>query len=377
MFDARLRQKLAIQKEQGLYRNPPEVSDSDGRTLKVGGRTLINFASNDYMGLGHDLELRKRAADAFLRYGTSSSSSRLVSGNGSVIREAERAYAEYFGYEDALFFPSGYQANMAILSTLFGPEESLFFDKHVHASTVKGMQLGTAPFKGFRHNAMGHLEKRIKGATGQPVVVTESLFSMDGDTPPFDTLATMKKEHGFLMVVDEAHAYGALGDGGRGIARGIADVALGTFGKAMGLFGAFVLLPSLYREYLINFASPMIYTTALPEAHAVTAMAVLDAVAQAQDRREHLSHLSRSLTRLLTDRGFTVCGEAHILAVQIGDETRAKDLVTRLFEKGYFAFTARFPTVPMGQAIIRLSLTASHTEEDLLHFADTLLQLTS
>ena len=376
MFDARLRQKLAVQKKQGLYRNPPEVSDSDGRTLKVGGRTLINFASNDYMGLGHDMALRKRAADAFLRYGTSSSSSRLVSGNGSVIREAERAYAAYFGYEEALFFPSGYQANMAILSTLFGPEESLFFDKHVHASTVKGMQLGAAPFKGFRHNAMGHLEKRIKGTTGQPVVVTESLFSMDGDTPPFATLARMKKEHGLLMVVDEAHAYGALGDGGRGIARSIADVALGTFGKAMGLFGAFVLLPSLYREYLINFASPMIYTTALPEAHAVTAMAVLDAVAQAQDRREHLNHLSRHLTQLLTERGFTVCGEAHILAVQIGDEARASDLVARLFEKGYFAFAARFPTVPMGQAIIRLSLTSSHTDEDLVHFADTLAQLT-
>ncbi len=375
MFDACLRQKLAVQKERGLYRCPPEVSENDGRTVTVGGRTLINFASNDYMGLGHSLVLAKKAADAFGRYGTSSSSSRLVSGNASVIREAERAYADYFGYEEAIFFPSGYQANMAILSTLFGAGEMLLFDKHVHASTVKGMQLGSAPFKGFRHNSMGHLTKRLEGVRGNPVVVTESLFSMDGDTPPLDVLADLKEEYGFLTVVDEAHAYGAMGPGGRGIARGIADVALGTFGKAMGLFGAFVLLPALYREYLFNFASPLIYTTALPEAHAVTAMAVLAEVAQADDARAHLAHLSRYLTRLLTDEGLSVCGEAHILAVQIGNEDRAHDLVKRLFDAGYFTFAARFPTVPMGRAIIRVSLTATHTEADMRHFSEALSRL--
>ncbi|VFQ42886.1 aminotransferase class I/II-fold pyridoxal phosphate-dependent enzyme [Desulfoluna butyratoxydans] len=375
MFDTRLRQKLALQKEKGLYRNPPVVEGGDGRTVTVDGRTLVNFASNDYLGLGRCEALRTKAAEAFSRYGTSSSSSRLVSGNGSAIREAEKAYADYFGYEDAVFFPSGYQANLAILSTLFGPEETLLFDKHVHASTVKGMQLGSAPFKGFRHNSMGHLEKRLKSASGQSVVVTESLFSMDGDTPPLAELSDLKETLGFLTVVDEAHAYGAMGIGGRGIARGVADVALGTFGKAMGLFGAFVLLPSLYREYLFNFASPLIYTTALPEAHAVTALSVLSEVEQGDDRRERLSYLSRKLTRLLTDRGFTVCGEAHILAVQIGSEERAQELVTKLFNQGYFAFTARFPTVPMGQAIIRLSLTANHTEKDLEDFSDALAAL--
>lgn len=375
MFDTRLRQKLALQKEKGLYRNPPVVEGGDGRTVTVDGRTLVNFASNDYLGLGRCEALRTKAAEAFSRYGTSSSSSRLVSGNGSAIREAEKAYADYFGYEDAVFFPSGYQANLAILSTLFGTEETLLFDKHVHASTVKGMQLGSAPFRGFRHNSMGHLEKRLKSASGQPVVVTESLFSMDGDTPPLAELSDLKETLGFLTVVDEAHAYGAMGIGGRGIARGVADVALGTFGKAMGLFGAFVLLPSLYREYLFNFASPLIYTTALPEAHAVTALAVLSEVERGDDRRERLSYLSRKLTRLLTDRGFTVCGEAHILAVQIGSEERAQELVTKLFDQGYFAFTARFPTVPMGQAIIRLSLTANHTEKDLEDFSDALAAL--
>ena len=375
MFDTRLRQKLALQKEKGLYRNPPVVEGGDGRTVTVDGRTLVNFASNDYLGLGRCEALRTKAAEAFSRYGTSSSSSRLVSGNGSAIREAEKAYADYFGYEDAVFFPSGYQANLAILSTLFGTEETLLFDKHVHASTVKGMQLGSAPFRGFRHNSMGHLEKRLKSASGQPVVVTESLFSMDGDTPPLAELSDLKETLGLLTVVDEAHAYGAMGIGGRGIARGVADVALGTFGKAMGLFGAFVLLPSLYREYLFNFASPLIYTTALPEAHAVTALAVLSEVERGDDRRERLSYLSRKLTRLLTDRGFTVCGEAHILAVQIGSEERAQELVTKLFDQGYFAFTARFPTVPMGQAIIRLSLTANHTEKDLEDFSDALAAL--
>ena len=377
MFDERLRQKLALQKKQGLYRRPPITEACDGRTVTVCGRRLINFASNDYLGLGRSACLGKKLGAAFEKCGSSSSSSRLVSGNAVLIREAEKAYASYFGHDDALFFPSGYQANLALLSTLFGRDETLFFDKHVHASTVKGMQLGASAIRSFKHNSMNHLDRRLKGASGTKVVVTESLFSMDGDMAPFSVLGQMKKEHGLLLVVDEAHAFGALGNGGRGLAQGVADVALGTFGKAMGLFGAFVLLPSLYREYLLNFASPFIYTTALPAAHAQGALCVLEAIQRADEARARLAALSQTLKDDLKARGFEVRGDAHILAIEIGSEERAQRLVASLFEAGFFAFTARFPTVPLGQAIVRVSLTTHLTFKDISAFAETLSRLSA
>ena len=375
MFDERLKARLALQRKEGLYREPPLVSNNDGRTVTVNGRPLLNFASNDYIGLGRCKRLRQAVAKGFERFGSSSSSSKLVSGNAAVIRDAERAYAEYFGYEDAIFFPSGYQANLSLLSTLFGPEETLVFDKHVHASTVKGMQLGHSPIKSFRHNSMGHLEKRLKGAGETPVVVTESLFSMDGDFASVAALEALKAKHGFLTVVDEAHAVGCLGKKGRGLAGRVADVALGTFGKAMGLFGAFVLLPSLYREYLLNFASPLIYTTALPEAHAVGAMEVLSMVEKAGGLRDKLAESSHFMKARLEDEGFRVEGDAHILAIQIGSETEAQRLVKGLFGAGFFAFSARFPTVPLGQAIIRASLTTHLQPSDIESFVSKLKEL--
>ena len=369
MFAERYKKRLMVQKTSGLYRNPPEVTTKDGKYLLMGGRKVLNFASNDYLGLSISEELRQKASHNFRKYGTSSSSSRLVSGNYSVINEAENLYASYFGYGDALFFPSGYQANIGILSTFLEKGDTVIFDKHIHASSVKGMTMSGADFYGYNHNSMTHLEKRLAAhRNGQIAVLTESLFSMDGDILDASGINTLKDRYGFLTIVDEAHAFGAAGMEGRGIAGAIADIAVGTFGKAFGFFGAFVLLPEGFKEYLFNFSSPLIYTTTLPEAHAATAMDILEIIAQSEDRRTHLRDISGYMREGLRREGFRVSGDAHILALMVGDEEKAMKLSRRLLENDLFVLPARYPTVPLSHAILRISITALLEEKDIKSF---------
>jgi 8-amino-7-oxononanoate synthase len=369
MFAERYETRLKLQKQAGLYRNPPEVSGRAGIYLRVGGRKVLNFASNDYLGLAASPELRRITAQNFRKYGTSSSSSRLVSGNHAIINEAEKAFAAHFGYDDAVFFPSGYQANLAALSTFLEKGDTVFFDKHIHASCVKGMLLSGAGIFGYNHNSLSHLNKRLEVHTGkQAAVLTESLFSMDGDLLDVSALSRLKERYGFLTIIDEAHAFGVLGEGGRGIGGNAADIAVGTLGKAFGSFGAFLLLPKGFKEYLFNFASPLIYTTALPEAHAATAMKLLEVIAASEDRRRHLREISAYMKERLADDGFNVIGDCHILAIKVGDEVKATEVSHRLLEKDIFVLPARYPTVPRQRAILRIGLTALHGEKHISSF---------
>ncbi|QCQ22283.1 aminotransferase class I/II-fold pyridoxal phosphate-dependent enzyme [Desulfoglaeba alkanexedens] len=376
MFAKRYENRLNLQKKSGLYRDPPEFDGREDRFLLLGGKKVLNFASNDYLGLSTTEIAGTQVAENFRKFGSSSSSSRLVSGHYSVINRAEEAYASYFGYEAAVFFPSGYQANLGILSTLFEKGDTIVFDKHIHASSVKGMTLSGAAFYGYNHNSMDHLAKRLESC-GHPqvAVLTESLFSMDGDLLNVAGLGRLKEKYGFIAVVDEAHSFGALGPRGKGIAREVADVALGTFGKAFALFGAFVLLPRLFKDYLFNFCSPFIYTTTLPEAHAASALDLLDIVEKSEDRRSHLADMSRLMRRRLREEGFKVSGDAHILALEIGDENKAVRVSRKLLENGIYALPARYPTVPLKQAIIRIGMTALHREEDIRLFVDTVRRI--
>jgi len=376
MFAERFKNRLMLQQQIGLYRNPPEVSMRDGKYLIMGGRRVVNFASNDYLGLSVSDDLRQQAAHNFQKYGTSSSSSRLVSGNYAVINEAETAYASYFGYDDALFFPSGYQANVGILSTFLEREDTVIFDKHIHASAVKGMTMSGANFVGYNHNSMTHLEKRLETHKNKQIaVLTESLFSMDGDILDVAGLKKLKDQHNFLTIVDEAHAFGAIGSQGRGVAGKVADIAVGTFGKAFGFFGAFVLLPKGFKEYLFNFSSPLIYTTTLPEAHAATALSILHIIERSEDRRKHLQETCQLMKNRLQHEGFSVSGDAHILALEIGDEATAVRVSQRFLEGNIFVLPARYPTVPLHRAILRIGITALHEEEDIILFIDRLKEV--
>jgi 8-amino-7-oxononanoate synthase len=373
MFEKRFIRQLTSQRQAGLYRNPPQISRREGKYVFLGDRKVLNFSSNDYLGLSTSKELRKSFARNIIKYGTSSSSSRLVSANYSLIGQAEREYARYFGYEDAVFFPSGYQANYGVLSTLFKPHDKIIFDKHIHASSVKGIAASGADFYGYRHSSIDHLRKRLETfGSDQAAVVTESLFSMDGDLLDVGVFSELKQRFGFFSIIDEAHSFGAIGEKGRGVARKAADVAVGTFGKALGLFGAFILLSGYLKEYLFNFASPLIYTTTLPAAHAATAMDLLELIEQGDDRRKKLRLASHFMKESLTREGFAINGDAHILALHIGQEDKAVKVSCKLMENGIFAFPARYPTVSINKAILRIGLCAEHTEEDVNFFVETL-----
>jgi 8-amino-7-oxononanoate synthase len=237
------------------------------------------------------------------------------------------------------------------------------------------MIMSGAAFHGYNHNSMGHLRKKLyQHSAGQAAVLTESLFSMDGDFLNVDEFQALRKRYGFVSLVDEAHAFGAVGPQGRGLARGAADVAVGTFGKALGLFGAFVLLSPEWKDYLMNFASPLIYSTTLPEAHAAAARDLLEIIAAGDDRRQQLGDVSRFMKQSLVAAGFKASGDAHILCVEIGEEKRTAKTAEGLRQAGIFVLPARYPTVPQGKAILRISMTALHTEEDVQHFVAALKQ---
>ena len=384
MLKRRILKRLDYQKKIGLYRNPVKVERRNGKYIYVNGKKLCNFASNDYIGLSSSKKLQEKIALNFSKYSYSSSSSRLVSGNYDAINEAEKAFAEYFGFESCLFFSSGYQANIGILSTLFEKDDTIIFDKHIHASSIKGIILSNTPFLGYKHNSMTHLENRLKKSISlnKPLqnnhkliaVITESLFSMDGDYLKINDISYLKDKYDFFSIIDEAHAFGAVGEKGKGIAHNISDIAVGTLGKAMGLFGAFCLCPGWIKDYLINFSSPFIYTTTLPEAHAISAIDILKKVHDSDNSREKLAYNSEFMKKNLIEKGFRVNGDAHILSLEIGDETRCLKLSKQLFEKGFLAFPARFPTVPLGRAIIRISMNSLHDENDVKAFTQTLKQ---
>ncbi len=373
MFARKFERRLLTQKKAGLFRDPPMIGRRDGKYLSIDGRKVLNFSSNDYLGLGDSKELREITAENFMKYGSSASASRLVAANYEIVRQAESLFAEYFGHEEAVFFQSGYQANLAVVSTFFDKEDAVFFDKRIHASSVKGLTASGCRFSGFNHNDLSHLEKRLgKNKRENTAVLTESLFSMDGDLLDVGGFKRLKDCRGFLSVVDEAHAFGALGPGGRGISGNAADIALGTFGKALGLFGAFALMPKGFKSYLFNFASPLIYSTSLPAAHAASAINILEIVEKSDDKRERLADNSRLAKRLLAEENFKIFGDAHIIAIEIGDEKKTVRISRRLLEKNIFVFSARYPTVAPGKAILRLGMTAVHDENDIRFFVKQL-----
>jgi 8-amino-7-oxononanoate synthase len=376
MFNLRVADRLTLQKKAGLYRSPPVIDRREGKTVFLDGKPYLSFASNDYLGLADAPVLRDILKRNIERFEVSSSSSRLVAGNFHLIREAEKSLAAYFGYEAALIYPSGFQANVGLLSALFEAGDAVFVDRHIHASSVKGVLLSGADMTGYRHGDLNHLEKRLeKRKAAQAAVLTESLFSMDGNLLDVAKLGRLKNCHGFLSVVDEAHSFGALGPGGKGLAGGVADIAVGTFGKAFGLFGAFVLLPRLIRDYLVNFSAPLMFTTSLPPFHAGAVMDILEISARANRERERLAEVSAMMKESLAGAGFRVFGDAHILGVEIGDESLAARISAEMKEKGILVFPARYPTVPLHHAMLRIGMTALHDRDDVSCFVRSLEEI--
>ncbi|MFA9396023.1 MAG: aminotransferase class I/II-fold pyridoxal phosphate-dependent enzyme [Halodesulfovibrio sp.] len=373
MVKERLKRSIAVQKSSGLHRNPITIEKQIGSRVLVDGKKLINFASNDYLGLSQDTSWQKTLGECFAAHSSSGTSSRLVTGHGGFTEAVEHLFAEYFGYDEAIFLPSGYQANLAVIWGLCSPAETLFYDKRIHASMAQGLAQTGSALKGFAHSDLAQLDRKLTAARAEnPVVLTESLFSMDGDLLKTDEFAALRKKHNFFGVVDEAHSFGALGNNGTGISRDCTDIAVGTFGKAFGMFGAFILMPEGFKEFFHNFSSPVIYSTAMPEAHAAAAAALLKKLPTREPEREHLALVSAFLRSELRDAGFTIQGDAHIVSIEIGDEAKAAGIAEKMREDGVLAFASRYPTVPMNKAVIRVSMTALHSTADVHTFVSSI-----
>ena len=370
----RIENELKLKKQLDLLREPIEISQRDGKYIIVNGKKIINLSSNDYLGLAANDGLRRKIIKIQEKYSISSSSSRLVTGNEKIIREVEQYFASFFGYEDAMFFTSGFMANVGLISSLFSAESTIFYDKHVHASVVTGLELNQAKKVGFKHNQTSHFSKRFaKHANSENWVILESLYSMDGESADYRFWESQKDK--INLIVDEAHAYGILGEKGKGLFGSIADIAVGTFGKAFGYTGAFLLLPKIVRTYLENNCKAYIYTTGISPANAMVGKFLLDQIATMDAEREIVRNLSNHLRNLLRNEKISFQGKYHIIAIEIGDEGKAIQIQKIMQNDGFFVFASRFPTVPLGKAILRISLNPLISPKDLEIFVSKLRKL--
>lgn len=356
-------------KDAGLYRRMRLVDGDQDATLIVDGREVVNFSSNNYLGIANHPALAAAAKAAIDRYGCGSGASRLITGNMTLHEELESKLAEFKGTEAALVFNSGFQANTGVLSTLVGEGDVIFSDALNHASIIDGCRLARAGTQIYRHCDLDQLELQLREAPSgaRKLVVTETIFSMDGDEAPLAAIVELAEKYDAMVMVDEAHATGVFGANGTGVVAklGLGErvlVQMGTLGKALGGFGAYVAGSSALRDLLINRCRSFIFTTALPPAVMAMALAAIDVVQREPERRTALWENCRSLKQGLGELGYLLgAGESPILPLIIGDADKCMQFSERLLEKGIFAQGIRPPTVPPGTSRLRITLMATHS----------------
>jgi glycine C-acetyltransferase/8-amino-7-oxononanoate synthase len=373
MSDEFIKGELLRLQDAGLYRRLRRVDGAQDATLLLDGREVINFSSNNYLGIANHPALAAAAKDAIDRYGCGSGASRLISGNMTLHEELEAKLAEFKGTEGALVFNSGFQANTGILSTLVGEGDMILSDALNHASIIDGCRLSRAKTEIYRHCDLDQLETLLKDALGgaRKLVVTETIFSMDGDQAPLVDIVELAEKYGAMVMVDEAHATGIFGANGAGVVAqlGLTErvpIQMGTLGKALGGFGAYVAGSRSLRDLLINRCRSFIFTTALPPSVMATALAAIDLVKREPERREALWANCRQMKEGLTEIGYQLGPSASpILPLIVGDASKCMEFSERLLQRGVFAQGIRPPTVPPGTSRLRITLMATHTREHI------------
>ena len=367
-------------REQNLFRELRRVDSAQGRHLLVQGRALLNFSSNDYLGLSGHPALKAAAIQAVETYGAGAGASRLVSGSLAPFHELEEALADFKQTEAALTFSSGYAAALGTLTALAGPDDIVILDRLVHACLVDAARLSGAKLRIFAHNDLNDLEDKLKwaakiraAAAGKMpaiLIVTESLFSMDGDAAPLREMAALKERYGAWLMVDEAHATGVLGRNGRGLADalGVADqveIHMGTLGKALGAGGGYICGRRVLIDFLVNRARSLVFSTApVPAAAAAARAGILIAQSPEGDAlRVQLQNRVEQFQSSIVNRQSSIPGA--IIPLIIGDEARTLKLASDLREQNLFVPAIRYPTVARKSARLRITLTAGHAAEDV------------
>lgn len=342
-------------------------ADDMRRALRISDPALINFASNDYLNLSRHPDVIAGAEAALRRYGAGAASSRLLSGHMPLHAELEAALAALVGQEAALVFPAGYMANLGVITALAGPADAVILDRLCHASLIDAARLSGARLFVYRHADAADAERVLRRAASyrRRVFVTESLFSMDGDTPPLPTLRDLARHYNAVSVVDEAHAIGVAGPGGKGLSEGW-DVVMGTLSKSLGAQGGFASGSQRLMHYLVNKARPFMFTTGLSPACAGPALAALGVMRRTPALAETVDRLGLALRAGARHRGWRVIdGERQIVPLWVGEANAALRLSDRLRTSGFYAPAIRPPAVHVHECRLRLSVTAGHRPEDI------------
>ena len=352
------------------------ATEQEGTQIKVNGEWMLNLSGNDYLGIAAERKLRTKFLKGLNRNTLlpSASSSRLLTGNSGEYEELESLLCSMFGSEAALVFNSGYHMNVGILPAVADKRTLILADKLVHASIIDGMRLSAARCYRYRHNDYKDLKRLIRSYNRvfhHIIIVTESIFSMDGDEADLKELVKLKKKNPKVMLyVDEAHAIGVRGENGLGCAEeqgciGDIDFLCGTFGKALASVGAYVICSSVMREYLVNKMRSLIFSTALPPMNLRWTRFVLEQLPKMKKRREYLHAISNRLRETLIGRGFTCSGTSHIIPIITGGSDDAVILAAEMRRRGFYVLPVRPPTVPEGTSRIRLSLSAGITKKEM------------
>jgi len=383
----RITSLIAEAKNLGLLRHIPQVEKRDAETVKIAGRTLFNFASNDYLGLSHHPAVLETVAKAAKELPTSSSSSRLICGDSEQLRQLETDIAELKQRESSLVFPSGYHTNIGTICALCRKGDFILSDNDNHASLIDAIRLSGATVLIFKHNDPESLEANLKKVPDEAfcLVVTESVFSTDGSVAPLPKIIEICERYGATLMLDEAHATGTLGETGRGTEeqfnlKGRCHILMGTLGKALASLGGFIAGSPELTSALTNRARSLIYSTALPPLSAVAASAAIRTLlkdpAPLEKLRKNIQLFVNEMKKR-TDLDFSRKVQTPIFPIRIGDEREVIVARAKLIEKGFYTAALRYPTVPKGAAMLRISLSAVHSEESVTSLAAHISEIIS
>lgn len=363
-------QQLADRASANLSRRRRLLTSPQQVEAEIDGQAMLSFCSNDYLGLANHPDLIEALKEGAERYGVGGGASHLVNGHHLAHEQLEQALARFTGREAALLFSTGYLANVGVIAALMNRRDTVLMDKLNHASLIDGAQLSQAKFLRYRHNDMTHLGEQLSQAQGKALVVTDGVFSMDGDCAPLAEMAELAERHQAWVMVDDAHGFGTLGPQGRGLVAeaGLSSqqvpLVVGTLGKAFGTSGAFVAGDQATIDYLVQFARPYIYTTASSPAVAHATLKAIELVERADDARTNLRHRIDQLRTGLTELGYQLMpSHTPIQPILIGENQAALHLSAELEKRGLLVTAIRPPTVPEGTARLRVTLSATHSAE--------------
>lgn len=372
--------ELKLLKENNMFRHISPIEQKEGEYAVINGKKLINFSSNDYLGLSTNKALVEEFCTKFLNspeFCFSSASARLLSGTSQIYNKLETTVANLFHKDSALIFNTGYQCNLGVVSTLAGKGDVVFCDKLNHASIIDGMRLSEGTFYRYKHldyNNLEELLKKHRDKYNRAIIISESVFSMDGDVADIDKLIELKKKYNSLLMIDEAHAFGAIDDNCAGMSnyRDV-DLITATFGKALSSFGAFVVANKSIIEYLTNKARSFIFSTSIPPVNIMwTNWLLTEKKDVVEQQREKLSKLVIQIHKYLAEIGLDTISETQIIPIVMKSPDKAEKIAQQLWEYGYFVLPIRPPSVPIGTSRLRLSLTANMKFEQVKRLFDVI-----